>query len=219
MFLDAVYFWLRERPFFHRFTWMTRILLSVGFLPTGLVKVLGHRFTNMGTETPVGAFFEAMYQTGFYWKFLGLSQMIAALLLIIPRTTHLGAAVFLPIILNIFVITISMDFAGTPFVTGSMLLAVSYLLIYDWNRFRSLFTAANNPHLEAIPRFHLDRWEFAGFLVFALGMIGVFTGARVGQIPGYIFLPVISVLGGLFAAGRFFVCSYLKQKQRGSNAS
>lgn len=214
MFLDTVYLWMRKQPFFHRFTWMTRILLCAGFLPTGLVKVLGRRFTNMSTETQIGAFFEALHQTGGYWKFLGLSQMIASLLLLFPRTAHLGAAVFFPIMLNIFIITISMNFGGTPVITGLMLLAVSYLLIYDWNRFRPMFMTHYNSDLETVPKFRLDHWEFTGFLAFALGMIGAFSGVRVVQIPGYIFLPAIGVLGGMFAAGRFFFCSYMQRKQR-----
>ena len=61
-----------------RFTWLTRILLGVAFLPSGMTKLLGNRFTLLGTDTPIGFFFEALYQTGFYWRFIGLAQLTAA---------------------------------------------------------------------------------------------------------------------------------------------
>ena len=82
--LDRMFVWIRNQAWLYRFTWVTRILLAAGFFPTGLVKLMGHRFTLLSVDNPVGAFFEAMYQTGLYWRFLGLSQMIAALLLFVP---------------------------------------------------------------------------------------------------------------------------------------
>jgi uncharacterized membrane protein YphA (DoxX/SURF4 family) len=76
------------------FTVFTRILLALAFTPSGITKVVGHRFTILGLDTPVGFFFEAMYRTGFYWRFLGLCQLGAALLLLIPRTATIGALVY-----------------------------------------------------------------------------------------------------------------------------
>lgn len=94
------------------FTAVTRGLLALSFMPSGMVKLLGHRFTTLPLSSPVGFFFEAMYRTGFYWNFLGLAQVAASVLLIFPRTATLGAVVFFPIILNIFLITVSVGFAG-----------------------------------------------------------------------------------------------------------
>ena len=44
------------------FTFFTRILLALAFLPSGLTKVLGNRFTVLGIDDPVGFFFEALYR-------------------------------------------------------------------------------------------------------------------------------------------------------------
>ena len=118
----------------------TRILLCAGFLPTGIVKMLGQPFTVISTKTPVGLFFHAMHQTGPYWQFLGATQVIASILLLIPAAAHLGAMIFFPVILNIFVITVSMDFKGTPVVTGLMLLASLLLVVWDYHRWRGLVT-------------------------------------------------------------------------------
>ena len=46
-------------------------------------------------------YFIALYNTGFYYEFIGWAQMIAAILLLIPRTSHIGALLFLPIVVNI----------------------------------------------------------------------------------------------------------------------
>ena len=83
-----------------------------------------------------GYFFEMMYQSGLYWQFLGWAQLLAGLLLLTQRYALLGALVYLSIIANIFVITISYDFAGTSVITGLMLLAGLLLLAWDWNRLR-----------------------------------------------------------------------------------
>lgn len=50
------------------------------------------------------------------------------------RFATLGAVVFLPIILNIFFITVSYDFKGTVFITGLILLATIYLLFWDYKK-------------------------------------------------------------------------------------
>ncbi len=120
------------------FTVVTRILLALGFTPSGITKVLGNRFTVLGIDNPVGFFFEAMYRTGFYWRFIGLCQLLAALLLLIPRTATIGALVYFPLILNIFVITVSLHFRGTPVITGLMLLASIYLLCWDYDKLKHL---------------------------------------------------------------------------------
>ena len=129
---------VKEQRYLKIFTVLTRVLLALGFLPSGLTKVLGNRFTILGVDHPVGFFFEAMYRTGFYWRFLGLCQLAAAALLVIPKTATIGALVYFPLILNIFVITVSLHFTGTPFITGLMLLANLYLLCWDYDKLKHL---------------------------------------------------------------------------------
>jgi uncharacterized membrane protein YphA (DoxX/SURF4 family) len=136
--LGRAHAWVRGERLLRIFTVVTRILLALGFVPSGLTKVRGDRFTILGVDNPVGFFFEAMYRTGFYWRFLGLCQLAAALLLLIPRTATLGALVYFPLILNIFVITVALDFRGTPVITGLMLLANIYLLCWDYDKLKPL---------------------------------------------------------------------------------
>src|SRR6201986_3150313 len=115
--------WVRARPLLYRLTLGTRLLLAVGFIPTGMVKLLGRRFTLMSPESDIGLFFETLYRSGLYWHFLGLTQVAAGLLVLWNATATVGAMMFFGIMLNVFVITLSYDFRLTPVVTGLMLLA------------------------------------------------------------------------------------------------
>lgn len=135
----------RRSRWLGRLAVLSRVLLALGFLPSGLTKVLGNRFTTLGVETQVGFFFESLYRTGFYWRFIGLAQLAAAALLLIPRTATLGAVVYFPVILNIFVITVAMRFRGTPVITGMMLLASIFLLAWDWHRLRTIVAGGDPP--------------------------------------------------------------------------
>ena len=123
---------------FKWFTWGVRILLAIAFLPSGYTKLMGNRFTLLDIDNPIGFFFEAMYRTGWYWNFLGFMQLLVAILILIPRTTFLATILHLPIIINIFFITISMEFGGTPFITGLMLLANLYLLLWQYPKLKRI---------------------------------------------------------------------------------
>ena len=138
--LESLHLKIKTNKWLRRFTVLTRILLALGFTPSGLTKLLGNRFTLLGPDSPVGYFFDALYKSGFYWNFIGLGQLLAAALLLIPRTATLGALIYFPIILNIFLITVSMHFTGTPFITGLMLLGSLYLLGWDYDKLKYIFT-------------------------------------------------------------------------------
>lgn len=175
---------VRAQPLFYRLAIGTRMLLAAGFIPTGMVKLLGQRFTLMSVETPLGMFFEAMYQGGIYWRFIGASQIIASVLLLIPATSAVGALIFFPIILNIFLITIGYNFTGTPVVTGLMLLAATFLVAWEYQRIRLLF-GADMPRAADVPlRVHrLGRVERAVYVIGGTGGMLFFGGTR-GFVPG-----------------------------------
>lgn len=134
--LDHLHGWTIRQPLLQRFTVMTRLLLAIGYIPSGLTKVLGNPFTQLSTETSIGYFFDALYQSGFYYNFLGLAQVLAAVLLLIPRTATLGALCYFPIALNIVVITYAMNFTGTTVITSLMFLASIYLLCWEYDKLK-----------------------------------------------------------------------------------
>jgi uncharacterized membrane protein YphA (DoxX/SURF4 family) len=207
-FLDALHARARRWPPFARLAIITRILLAMAFIPTGMVKLLGERFTLMPVDTPVGFFFEAMYQSGFYWNFLGLGQVMAGILLLIPATATLGAVAFFPIILNITVVTWSVGFKGTIYITPLILLASIFLLCWDWDRLRwIIFTPAERPALP--PKAPLPMVERIGYVVGGISGMVFFMTAR-GFVPRSTVKPalalgllaVLMVLVGWFQAAR-----------------
>jgi hypothetical protein len=149
------------------FTAVTRVLLALAFLPSGLVKLLGQRFTTLPVTTPVGHFFDGFFAAPEFYRFVGAAQLTAAVLLLFPQTAALGAALYLPIVVNIFVITLAVDFRGTQVVTALMLLANVYLLCWDYDRWKALLPHAAGPrHLGAAATLGL-------FLAAGLGFLGV----------------------------------------------
>jgi len=83
----------------------------------------------------LGHYFDALYLTGYYYTFIGVGQLTAALLLLVPRTALLGAILYFPIILNICVLAYAVRFEGTR-ITTFMLLANVFLLVWDYDRLK-----------------------------------------------------------------------------------
>ena len=152
----------------------TRYLIGAAFVFASLIKLKGNRFTSESGElNPINSawhFFETMYQSGLYWKFIGLAQLIAGFLLLTQKFSKLGAVVNLPIILNIFIITLSYYFAYTPLITGLMLLANLMLIIWDWNELKILFNL--NPDIDKNTRLEHDYiWQILGLLLFVFTFV------------------------------------------------
>lgn len=189
--------WARRQPWLARFTLMNRLLLAMAFLPTGMVKLLGQRFTILGVDNPVGFFFEAMYQTGPYWHFIGLMQVLSAVLLLIPTTATLGALLFLPIGTSVFLVTYGIGFGNTVLVTAGMLLACVYLVCWDgdrvWAAGAQVLGRRDGPPLMA----GMGALERTGWLLgAACGMALVLTTR--GFVPKWTILWLLG--GGVIAA-------------------
>ena len=133
--LEALYDEAKGNRWLRYFTVFCRVALALGFIPSGFVKVMGERFTALPSNHPLGQYFDALYLTGYYYTSIGVAQLTAALLLLIPRTALLGAMIYFPIILNICILTYSTRFAGTRIVT-IMLLACVYLLCWNYDRLK-----------------------------------------------------------------------------------
>jgi uncharacterized membrane protein YphA (DoxX/SURF4 family) len=145
--LDQLHLQARENKWLRYFAVLNRIGLAVGFLPSGMVKIVGDRFTALPNKHPMGAYLEALHHTGFYYPFIGVLQVTAALLLLIPRTATLGALIYFPIILNICILSIAVRFEGSLLSSPLMVLGNLYLLCWDYHKLKFLFpfqhTAAN----------------------------------------------------------------------------
>lgn len=121
-----------------KFAAFCRIALAAGFIPAGFVKIMGERFAaGLPSNNPLGHYFDALYQTGYYYTFIGIAQIIIAILLLIPRTSLLGALMYFPVIINICVLTYATRFEGTRLVT-MMVMANLFLLIWDLDRLKHI---------------------------------------------------------------------------------
>ncbi|WP_245328222.1 hypothetical protein [Hymenobacter aquaticus] len=136
LFLDRLHIQVRQNRLLRNFTVFTRIVLALGFIPAGLVKITGERFTDLAVCHPMGHYLYAFYRTGFYYTFVGVMQVLAAVLLLIPRTATLGAIIYFPIILNIYVLTVSVRFVGSWVTAPLMVLANIYLLCWDYDKLK-----------------------------------------------------------------------------------
>ena len=132
---EKLYYEARGNKWFRYFTIFCRIILALGFIPSGIVKIMGERFTALSTNHPLGHYLEALHLTGYYYTSIGILQVMAALLLLIPRTALLGAIIYFPVILNICILAYAVRFEGTR-ITTLMVLANLYLLCWDYDRLK-----------------------------------------------------------------------------------
>jgi hypothetical protein len=174
-FLDKTHQHVVSNALLQRFAILNRILLAVAFIPTGLVKLKYERFSQIPTDNQIGFFFEAFYQNELWYMAVGFSQVLAGTLLLIPRTSHLGTFLFLPIIVNINLITFGAGFSGTPVVTGLMLLSNLYLAAWEYPYWRNWLTPDKN-RISLTSTF--IRGEGFSYLIGTLGLMLFFLGTR-----------------------------------------
>ncbi|WP_285057688.1 hypothetical protein [Pedobacter ginsengisoli] len=136
---EELYSVARADKWFKWFAIFCRYALAAGFIPSGYVKIMGERFTALSPNNPLGHYFDALHLTGYYYTFIGVAQIVTAILLIIPKTSVLGALMYFPIILNIGVLTYATRFEGTRIVTF-MMLANLFLLCWNYDRLKPVLS-------------------------------------------------------------------------------
>ena len=192
--LDGIHSWAVQNVWLQRFTAFVRILLFVGFVPPSLVKIAHKPFTVLPDSNPVGHYFNALYNTGFYYEFLGWGQLSAAVLLLFPRTSHIGALMFLPIIVNIAVLTTSVGFAGTWVITILMSVAALYLVCWEYDRLKPIL------FYKRAEKANFFKFEYAWLpAFFALGgaaMAGLWAFIRLGNFRNYLFVAFVLTISG-----------------------
>jgi hypothetical protein len=193
--LDKIHGMMTDNRVLQILTTATRVLLFVGFTPPSIIKILNKPFTVLPDSNPVGHYFNALYNTGFYYQFIGWSQLIAAILLLFPRTAHLGALMFLPIIVNIAVLTTSVGFVGTWVITIFMSLAALWLVAWDYDRLKPILFYKR----EAKASVFKGELVFLP-LLFAVGgalVAGIWALMRLGNFRNYWMIALYLSIGGL----------------------
>jgi uncharacterized membrane protein YphA (DoxX/SURF4 family) len=165
-----------------------RILLGFALLPSGLKKVLGQPFTDPANHGPFHDFLHAFYGAGFLYTFVGLCQLVTALLLMTQRWASLGAAFMVPIITVILVLCWSTGAYPTAIVVSVMTLGTLLLVLWDSAKWRALLepeparTSAHSPasvsphelrHVAVVGSAGFDprRWSLCGLAIYMLYLL------------------------------------------------
>jgi hypothetical protein len=157
----------------HRARWANlcvinlRILIGFAFLPAALKKLLDQPFTAPANVGRFHDFLDAFRATGWFYQFVGVCQLIAALLLFSQRFALLGALIALPIITAITAFCWSTQVYPTATVATLMWLGILGLVIWDVERWRGLFGAAPATSV-AEPAVALRAWQLCGVAIFVL---------------------------------------------------
>lgn len=134
---DRLHSKARANIWFWLFSVFCRVSLAFGFIAAGIVKITDERFASgLHTKHPMGHYLEALHLTGSYYHFIGIAQVLASIFLLIPRTVTLGAFIYLPIILNIWILTIATRFDGSMFTAPLMTLANLFLLGWNYEKWK-----------------------------------------------------------------------------------
>jgi uncharacterized membrane protein YphA (DoxX/SURF4 family) len=141
-----------------------RMLLGFAFLPAGIKKVLRQPFTDATNHGPFHDFLHAFYATGFFYQFVGVVQLLAALLLLSQRFAFAGALIALPVVTAITVFTWSTAVPFTASVATLMTLGMLGVLLWEIERWpvRSQQTTPPAP-----PLVELRYWQWCGALIVA----------------------------------------------------
>jgi uncharacterized membrane protein YphA (DoxX/SURF4 family) len=116
----------------------TRIFLGLIFFTSGMGKLTHGGF--VGLIGPVWLEEKmAQYGLGMWAVFVAWSQVTIGLLLLSQRFAVIGSIMLVPMIANIFVITVSMKWPGTPYVNAVFLAMNALLLWSERHRLKLLF--------------------------------------------------------------------------------
>lgn len=160
---------LKKKRFFIFFYWFLKIILGIGFILSGLRKLPNVKFTQISIDDPIGLFFEGMYQTGFYWNFIGYYQILVGLVLMTMWFQKLTPILLLPVSFNIFLVSASLHMRGTPVITSLMLLGNFYLLTWHLKSYLPFLKMRS-----WILQFSLQKEQLGSFFFFSLRFLFTF---------------------------------------------
>ena len=185
--LTEIYYEAKSDKWFKNFAVFCRIALAASFFPAGIVKIIGERFAEgLPSNNPLGHYFDALLSTGYYYTFVGIAQVIIAILLLIPGTSLLGAMMYFPVILNICVLTYATRFDGTRLNTMAVL-ACLFLLVWDYDRIKHILPfkqPVTDPPVLKKPLGKRLRIIFFGSCIVVLAIIIIGTFYLYEIVPG-----------------------------------
>ena len=182
--IEQFYISVKGNRWYWLFSVFCRFALAFAFIVAGMVKIVGERFANgLSIHHPMGAYLEALHHTGYYYTFIGIAQVVAAVLLIIPRMVTLGALLYFPIIVNIWILSSAVRFEGSFVTSPLMVLANLYLLAWNYDRLRYIFPFKRHSDFGIIkkPSTYSNRFPFLFFIGVFFSVALTIAYARYGH--------------------------------------
>jgi putative oxidoreductase len=125
-----------------------RIALGVLFIYAGYQKFIPKERPAVSEvqELPdhvvkIKAFIGGMKQTGYFWPFLGIAEIVAGALLLSQVLSLLGAFILFPVTLNIFLFHLFLE-PHEPFelfLTGLYLVGNLFIILYEYPKLKPVF--------------------------------------------------------------------------------
>jgi len=172
-----------------------RWFLGLVFAISGLAKLIPGFPNTMGPVNLEGTL--APHGLALFARFVAVCEVGTGLLLLTRRFATLGAVMLLPMLLSILVVTVSLQWRGTPYVVTGFILLDLVLLLYDAPKLAPLLGERPRP-IPSAPRLSL-RSHAAWLAGLGASMLGL-EAIRFPAASGGWSLLVVAVLGLLIAA-------------------
>ena len=189
----------------------TRFLIGFAFIPSGLKKVLDQPFTDPANVGSFHEFLHAFQATGWFYQFVGVMQLTAALLLFTQRFATIGALLAAPIMTTILMFCWSTQVYPTAVAVTLMWVATMALIVWDFSRWRGLFAADLHDHTATGPRragmdgtpaaLDMRLWQACGVAILVLYFASCLLSGEIYRPrgielhrPAFYLLPTIAVL-------------------------
>mgnify|MGYP006181306559 CR=1 FL=1 len=174
--IDHVHLTVKENRWHKYFYVFCRVSLAIGFFIAGMVKIMGERFASgLSAVHPMGSYLEALHHTGYYYTFIGVSQVFAALLILYHRTVLMGALLYFSIIVNIWILSWAVRFDGSLMSSTLMVLANLYLICWNYDRLKYLFLPPKTTVLDLKKKQNKNKFPLKFFSGVLLAIVLVFV--------------------------------------------
>ncbi len=144
-----------------------RFLIGFAFVPAALKKVLDQPFTDPANHGRFHDFLHAFHATGWFYGFVGVMQLIAAVLLCTQRFATLGALVALPILTAITAFCWSTGVYPTAVIATLMWLGTIGLVLWDVDKWRAITAREGSVVMASRDRLPIDLalWGRCGWAI------------------------------------------------------
>lgn len=143
---------------------LIRLFLGYIFFSAGLCKLtLGHFGQIIGPPTLETIL--AKYGLGLFAQVVAVLQVSCGALLLTQRFATMGAIKLMPMNISILAVTVSMHWAGTPYVNAFFILLNAILLLYDWHKLKIMI---NPTYIGKVKTTALDAHQQTPFYLISL---------------------------------------------------